>query len=143
MSVDDTPRTLRSMSKVPSPGLGLGITAHAEPFQCSISVLGAPPSDRYPTAQASQPDNTATLSRKLVLVPGLCGGSPVQFRHVADAGVAAEADVDAVAVPARASAAAIAQARPARRRDADMAFSVSARWVSSSAGRASWNQWCR
>jgi len=131
MSAGETPRTLRSMSKLPSPGLGLGTTAHAEPFQCSISVLGVPSSDWYPTVHASQPDSTATLSRELVLVPGLRGGSPVQFRHVADADVAANADVapdadtDTVAVPARVSADAIAPARPARRRDADMACSVS------------------
>jgi hypothetical protein len=113
------------MSKVPSPGLGLGTTAHAEPFQCSISVLSAPPSDRYPTVHASQPESTATLCSEFVLVPGLRGGSPVQFRHVADAEVVADADVDDVAETARVSADAIAQARPARRRDADMACSIS------------------
>src|SRR5690242_13129750 len=51
--------------------LGLGMTLHAVPFQCSVSVLSENWDWVLPTAQTSFDPITATALRALLKVPGL------------------------------------------------------------------------
>src|SRR5215467_9558497 len=77
MSVGDAPRTA-NRKLLPLPGSGLGTTDQAEPSQCSVRVCSGPASWLTPTAQASVPDSTFTLSSSLSCVPGFSGGTAVQ-----------------------------------------------------------------
>ena len=79
---------------LPVPGLGLGTTFQALPFQCSIRFMSWPGPENVPAAQALQGEITVTLVNVLVSVPGLRGGEPARFWQLAAAaGVAAVAAV--------------------------------------------------
>src|SRR6266702_4238344 len=54
------------------PGLGLGVTAHWDPFQCRIKVVVGPTSpSAVPTAQAELAESAATPDNKLSRLPTL------------------------------------------------------------------------
>src|SRR5215472_9760886 len=98
MSPGEVPRTLRNWLTM-APGSGLGTTVQPEPFQCSVRVATVPLPVWEPTAQASQADSIATLSRVLLRPPGLGGWVPVQFWQPAGA-ASARARPKAVIAPA-------------------------------------------